>query len=377
MEARAKLAKATVSSRVLACYFLSVDGEKEFLLNTEIQRGAHIENFEVPISFSSGGPVWGKLVFSVEMQGLVRSMREFKSMINLSQSLTGLLLIIATISFIFFLWRSSHYLELRVSDCLNGQFRHDKGSLSIFWSPLLNQLSSVAAQYRSVDLTIRQIEKENESSRMMDLMMHDLKSPLTALKTGIHKIGIENSAVRLMDSATKRIEELVTSSVIHRKLDSNSGACISRIELADFLERLLPDLKCLNSSARIDLVLGKKDEEYFSFVDPDLCSRIIGNLVQNSIEASHGSIFIRILIRKTDSFNYIVISDKGRGMSNEIIEKIGKIPVSSGKHDGKMSGSGQGLYGAFKLVRAWGGEIKVSSELGVGTQIVIALPIAT
>lgn len=36
MEARSKLAKATVSSRVLACYFLSVDGEKEFLLNTEI-----------------------------------------------------------------------------------------------------------------------------------------------------------------------------------------------------------------------------------------------------------------------------------------------------------------------------------------------------
>jgi sensor histidine kinase regulating citrate/malate metabolism len=66
----------------------------------------------------------------------------------------------------------------------------------------------------------------------------------------------------------------------------------------------------------------------------------------------------------------IEIEDEGRGMTREFIHDSLFAPARSTK----SRGHGIGAYQARELIRAAGGDIQVTSEVGVGTRVNIILP---
>jgi len=75
---------------------------------------------------------------------------------------------------------------------------------------------------------------------------------------------------------------------------------------------------------------------------------------------------------KAGNYAKIVVSDDGRGMDAEIMEKIFD-PFFTTKAVGE--GTGMGLATAHGIITSHGGTIRVSSELGVGTSFDIYLPL--
>lgn len=67
-----------------------------------------------------------------------------------------------------------------------------------------------------------------------------------------------------------------------------------------------------------------------------------------------------------------VISDEGKGISPENLEKVFQ-PFFSTYPDG----IGLGLAVVQKLINENGGEIDVMSEIGSGTNIIVKLPVKT
>jgi len=63
------------------------------------------------------------------------------------------------------------------------------------------------------------------------------------------------------------------------------------------------------------------------------------------------------------------ISDTGKGMSSEVMEKIFEPFFTT-----KDFGSGIGLTLVFKIVKEHGGDISVQSELGKGTTFTLSFP---
>jgi len=68
----------------------------------------------------------------------------------------------------------------------------------------------------------------------------------------------------------------------------------------------------------------------------------------------------------------ITVSDNGNGIPKNIVDKIFQ-PFFTTKPTGQ--GTGLGLSLSYDIVKAHGGEIKVESKEGEGSEFVIQLPI--
>ncbi|AJI48086.1 ATP-binding protein [Francisella philomiragia] len=112
------------------------------------------------------------------------------------------------------------------------------------------------------------------------------------------------------------------------------------------------------------------DRNSFSRVDRIIFSRIISNLINNSIEANKNKIDFRIKIITKVSFGnvYVLIKDNGVGIPRENIEKIFEKGYS-------LNGSsGTGLFFCREEVRKYGGDIFCYSD-AKKTEFKIKLPL--
>jgi two-component system NtrC family sensor kinase len=114
--------------------------------------------------------------------------------------------------------------------------------------------------------------------------------------------------------------------------------------------------------------------------DPDGLHRAILNVVTNAIDAcdcvDNGCVVVSTeLIREADLVR-VVVSDNGRGIAAEDIDKMFGLFVS--RKGGR--GTGLGLPVSKKILREHGGDIRVESDVGRGSRFILewpALPVDT
>lgn len=107
-------------------------------------------------------------------------------------------------------------------------------------------------------------------------------------------------------------------------------------------------------------------------------NQVFMNILSNAVQAIEGSgqIWISIHpIRDSKSKNgkiQVSIQDSGKGIPQNILEKIFD-PFFTTKGVGQ--GTGLGLSISYGIVHNHGGEIQVRSEVGVGTEFIVVLPV--
>ncbi len=99
----------------------------------------------------------------------------------------------------------------------------------------------------------------------------------------------------------------------------------------------------------------------------------IVDVVQNAIESTAGN--IELEIRETDAFLSVLVRDDGRGMTPETLSRARDPFYSDGiKHPERSVGLG--IPFLLQLVASVGGEQRIFSEPGNGTEVSFSLPVA-
>ena len=126
----------------------------------------------------------------------------------------------------------------------------------------------------------------------------------------------------------------------------------------------------------LTIIFDTSIEERIIACDIDIIERIMLNILSNSVKFTNpgGHIFINMY---EENDNIIVsVKDTGMGIRQEdqklIFERFKQVDKLLNR---KNEGSGIGLYLAKLLVEMHKGSITVKSELGMGTEFIIALPI--
>jgi len=104
---------------------------------------------------------------------------------------------------------------------------------------------------------------------------------------------------------------------------------------------------------------------------PRAVSQALRSLVTNAQDASPATAAVVIAARCEDATLELVIRDRGAGMPDEILERIGE-PFYTTKPPGR--GMGLGLFLARAVIEAVGGTLQIDSAAGTGTEVRVLLP---
>ncbi len=109
-----------------------------------------------------------------------------------------------------------------------------------------------------------------------------------------------------------------------------------------------------------------------TLVDPDQIRQVLLNIINNAGDAISGPGSITLVTSSNGNFVRVAITDTGRGMTQEQIEKA-FIPFYTTKEVGK--GTGLGLSISLGIVESMGGRIEVQSMPGKGSSFTVVLPL--
>jgi signal transduction histidine kinase len=107
---------------------------------------------------------------------------------------------------------------------------------------------------------------------------------------------------------------------------------------------------------------------------PDQLQHALANLMTNAVQAMSGTGTLTLTTALSERTGVATITDSGPGIPRQHLSKIFD-PFFTTKGQGE--GSGLGLTVARRIIRKFGGELRIESDEGRGTTCVVTLPVAT
>lgn len=236
--------------------------------------------------------------------------------------------------------------------------------------------------------TARRRELEAEKRELSAMLVHDLKTPLTVIRSGIALLSETSPRDRGGKRDHDRTFELLEMSTARLQRMVEDVLQISKLEESSQLRRLEPvDLRALARACGKDFGLVVADrkqrlelrltEEDLPPVlgDPALLRRVMDNLVHNAVEHTPSGGLIAIGVRRDEEGVAVEVCDAGPGVPPEaradVFRKFFQKDVK--RHVGNV---GLGLALCEKVVLRHGGSIGIGDADPKGARFYFILPAA-
>ena len=208
---------------------------------------------------------------------------------------------------------------------------------------------------------------------------HEIRNPLNAMGMGLQRLKREF----LPQDDSKKEEYLSFTDVIYREIKRVNEIIEQFLTLsrsfqlnlkASFLNDLLKHLVALFQeeaiSQKITLQLELSPNLPSIKIDNEKLTQAFVNIMKNGMQAMEGGGILRIDTHAFKDRVEVIFSDSGSGIPVDQMEKIFNYYYTT-----KEKGVGLGLPIAHRIIEAHGGQLKVESQVGVGTKVRVTLPL--
>ncbi len=243
---------------------------------------------------------------------------------------------------------------------------------------LVEELAERKKRLEEAYRRLSQAKLDRMKSNFIDMIAHELKTPLTVIKTytdllRYEKLGklneMQRDKLEKMAKNIERMNELINDMLQIPSIDAKELELRKEnFYIKDVIEDIVKELREIanEKNQKIELKLDK------SMVTGDrmLIGRAIKNIVSNAVKYSPEGGKIRIESKGKRGYVHIKIEDNGKGIRKKDIEKIFEPFYSL------HGGAGLGLAIAKNIVESHGGKIWAESEYGKGATFHIKLKMA-
>ncbi len=248
----------------------------------------------------------------------------------------------------------------------------------------LKELQNKINNLKSNAIKNERLAKENEQ-RKNDLVVylaHDLKTPLTSLIGYLSLLDEINDMpkkkrekyIKIALDKSYKLEDLInelfeitrfnSETIILDKVDINLNIMLEQI-IDDFYPILMENDKEIKLDIKDKIILEG---------DSDKLARVFNNLIKNAIYYSTSK-EINISVNKDDNNVIVIISNKGKMISKEKLDKIfDKFYRIDSARTSKTGGSGLGLAIAKEIIELHQGRIMATSDEDL-TKFYVYLPL--
>jgi two-component system, cell cycle sensor histidine kinase DivJ len=225
-------------------------------------------------------------------------------------------------------------------------------------------------------------------SNFLATMSHELRTPLNAI-IGFSEMIAQEDVLMIDAAKRKEYAQLINDSGQHLLSVVNGILDMSKMESGKF--ELSPEpfapraalLNCCNLLALkardngIDLVTRAPEDLSVMTGDPRAFRQIVLNLVSNAIKFTDRGGTVMVSAGVEGPHLVLRVADNGVGIAADDLKRIGDPFFQAGKtYQRRHEGTGLGLSIVKSLVALHDGDMTVQSELGRGTTVTVALPLA-
>lgn len=210
---------------------------------------------------------------------------------------------------------------------------------------------------------------------------HDIKTPLSSIKGYAEFLEQDydfssediKAYAEIINNKSDYIKELVDDLNLSMKLKNNKSILKKeKVNIVSLVKNSVIDILNDSKYNEVDIRVEYSEDRIFIDIDKVLMQRVLNNLIYNALVHNDENISIVVSVYKSDN-TYITISDNGKGISESDLENIFDRYYRGTNTGEAHKGSGLGMSIAKEIVNAHGGDIKINSILGKGTDIKIIL----
>ncbi len=250
----------------------------------------------------------------------------------------------------------------------------------------LNKSLEQAVEIRTQELKIQTQKAQSlakSKSEFLANMSHEIRTPLNAIVGFVDIIRDETKEdktleyANIIDDASKSLLKIIEDILDFSKIESGK----LNIDKIDFdtqrelgIISHLFQAKCSKKNITLKVIFDKNIPKVIN-TDPLRIKQIIANLISNAIKFTkpHKNIFVNFDYE--DNSLKVSVKDEGKGIAKDklshIFDAFSQEDTSTTREFG---GTGLGLSIGSELTKLLGGELKLKSELGVGSEFYFSIP---
>lgn len=256
--------------------------------------------------------------------------------------------------------------------------------VAITVSPIMLAGKPVGAIEVFRDITI-EFEIDRMKSDFISLASHQLRTPLSAIKTYSHMLidgymgditPAQKKSLRTIVSAANRMNELISTLLNITRMESgNVTVTPKQVDVQRLAEEVQKEHSLAANDKEISVnVAVKSSSSPTVYTDALLFKEVLSNLVSNAIKYTPEGGQVEICIQNRRYDVLFSVKDTGMGIPKYSQEQIfTKFFRAHNVVKQETSGTGLGLYLVKGLVDALGGKIWFDSHEGKGTTFFVTL----
>lgn len=206
---------------------------------------------------------------------------------------------------------------------------------------------------------------------------HEIKTPLSVIQSYVSLLEKSKDeeqrqeCIKTIKCATIKLSNLVTNILKLNKLENQEiHPSLTSFKLHESLSECILSYEALIEKKQLNVECDLEDITLTS--DKGYLDIVWANLISNAIKFTNEGGSIRITLKQHPRGATVEVTDTGCGISNDTGAKIfDKFYQGDTSHS--SLGNGLGLALVRKIIDVLGGEIKVKSELGVGTTFTVTV----
>lgn len=215
-----------------------------------------------------------------------------------------------------------------------------------------------------------QLQLEKDKSDFIRQVAHDMLDPINSFVTNfrIFSDSLPDKKIsKILGYSVERIENTFKDILKLKKYNQPQDNPTQTTNIVPLINALLDDKRNIHKDVDFKITMPDRAE---TICNPEDFKRILSNIINNSLEAlDKNEKQISLEMKMDGQKTLITLADNGCGISSNNINHVFKENFTFGK----QNGNGIGLSYVAKKVQSWGGDIAISSDLGIGTKINLTL----
>jgi signal transduction histidine kinase len=236
-----------------------------------------------------------------------------------------------------------------------------------------HHLEQTSHEILALNREMEALVMERTMSEMALGMAHGIRNPLHVIGGFSHRLlrkmdedDPSRAWAQAIAEEARRIEQMVErfETLAQRKTSFFAQEDLNSI-IRSTLDLLIPELRAKN----LALVAEISPTPLVGRFNKHLLKVALAHLVRNAVEATRPGGTLLVRTAEEDKFAVLTIKDTGRGMPQEVVEKV-FVPF----YTTKIGGTGLGMVFVRQIVDEHRGIITIQSKVGRGTTVTIRLP---